>query len=97
MRIPLGLHARPWLRFEPHHHQIAFMTPKTLRDEILRLPAADRLKLIEDIWDSLAVTPEEVPVPDWHKAELDRRLDNPDAGPRLTWPELRDKLHGRDK
>ena len=50
------------------------MTPKTLRDEILRLPAADRLQLLEDIWDSLTVTPEEVPVPDWHKAELDRRL-----------------------
>jgi putative addiction module component (TIGR02574 family) len=29
------------------------MTPKTLRDEILRLPADERLKLLEEIWDSL--------------------------------------------
>ena len=52
------------------------MTPKGLRDEILQLPATERLKLLEEIWDSLAATPQEVPIPDWHKAELDRRLDN---------------------
>jgi len=73
------------------------MTPKTLRDEILRLPPSDRLKLLEDIWDSLAVTPEDVPVLDWHKAELDRRLDNPDPGSNLTWDEVRGKLHDRDR
>src|SRR5256885_7744984 len=58
------------------------MTPKGLRDEILQLPATERLKLLEEIWDSLAATPEEVPIPDWHRAELDRRLDNPAPGPR---------------
>ena len=40
------------------------MTPKGLRDEILQLPASERLKLLEEIWDSLAATPEDVPVPD---------------------------------
>ena len=69
------------------------MTPKSLRDEILRLPAAERLKLVEEIWDSLAATPEDVPIPEWHKAELDRRLDNPAPGPSLSWDEVRAKLH----
>jgi putative addiction module component (TIGR02574 family) len=73
------------------------MTPKTLKDEILRLPAPDRLQLLEDIWDSLAVTPEQVPVPSWHKAELDRRLDNPAPGPGLTWDDVRAKLHDPDR
>ncbi len=68
------------------------MTPKTLRDEILRLPADQRLKLLEDIWDSLAATPEDVPAPDWHKAELDRRLDQPAPGLGLSWDEVRKKL-----
>ena len=68
------------------------MTPKALLDEILRLPVDERLRLVEDVWDSIAATPEAVPVPDWHKAELDRRLANPDPGPSLTWEEVRAKL-----
>ena len=68
------------------------MTPKGPRDEILQLPATQRLKLLEEIWDSLAATPEAVPIPDWHKAELDRRLDRPAPGPRETWDEVRAKL-----
>lgn len=50
------------------------------------------MKLLEEIWDRLAVTPEEVPVSDWHKAELDRRLDNPAPGPGETWDAVRAKL-----
>jgi putative addiction module component (TIGR02574 family) len=69
------------------------MTPKGLRDEILQLPPAERLKLVEEIWDSLAATPEEVPVPEWHKTELDRRWENPAPGPGETWDEVRAKLH----
>jgi putative addiction module component (TIGR02574 family) len=71
------------------------MTPKALRDEILQLPPSERLKLLEEIWDSLATTPEDVPIPDWHKAELDRRLDNPAPGPGESWDEVRARL--RDK
>jgi putative addiction module component (TIGR02574 family) len=69
------------------------MTSKALRDQILQLPPSERLQLLGDIWDSLAVTPEDVPVPDWHREELDRRLDNPAPGPGLTWDDVRAKLH----
>jgi putative addiction module component (TIGR02574 family) len=92
-RDPLGLHAqvaRGVLALPD-----CIMTPKALRDEILQLPPSERLKLLEEIWDSLATTPEDVPVPDWHKAELDRRLDNPAPGPGETWDQVRAKL--RDK
>jgi putative addiction module component (TIGR02574 family) len=34
-------------------------------DAILALPAAEKLKLIELLWDSLEQTPEEVPLPQW--------------------------------
>jgi len=71
------------------------MTPKALRDEVLRLPPQERLKLLEDIWDSL--TPEDIPIPDWHKEELDRRLDDPASGPGLTWEEVRAKLNDRKR
>ena len=48
--------------------------------EILGLPAAERLRLMEEIWISLAAEPSSVPVPDWHRAELDRRLAHLEAG-----------------
>ena len=68
------------------------MTPKTLRDEILRLPTGDRLALLEEIWDSLAASPADVPVPEWHKTELDRRVDHPAPGAAETWGEVRARL-----
>jgi putative addiction module component (TIGR02574 family) len=71
------------------------MTPKAILDEILQLPLDERLKLVEDVWDSIAVTPEAVPVPDWHRAELDRRLGNASSGPGLSWNDVRAKLHER--
>lgn len=85
----------PSLRPASPAQQISLMTPKALRDEILRLPADERLKLLEEIWDSLS--PEDVPVPDWHQVELDRRLDNPAPGPGLSWDEVRAKLHDRKR
>lgn len=68
------------------------MTARALWDEILRLPIKERLKLVQDIRDTIAVTPEEVPVPDCHKEELDRRLDHPEPGPNLSWDQVRERL-----
>lgn len=68
------------------------MTARALWDEILRLPIEERLKLVQDIWDSIAATPTDVPVPEWHKAELDRRLDHPEPGPNLSWDQVQERL-----
>jgi putative addiction module component (TIGR02574 family) len=43
--------------------------------EILLLSPAERIVLVQDIWDSLAASPEEVPVPTEHLEELRRRSD----------------------
>lgn len=55
--------------------------------EILALPVEDRVRLVEAIWDSISAVPEALPLADWQKQELDRRLDdleqNPDAGSSL--------------
>ena len=67
------------------------MAPDALRDQIMKLPPAERLRLIEDIWDSLTASPEDVPVPDWHREELERRLDDPKEKATLSWDEVRRK------
>ena len=70
------------------------LVPLNLLDEILRLPAAERLRLLEEVWDSVAVTPDVVPVPAWHKAELDARLDHPAPEPSLIWEQVQERLAG---
>ena len=61
---------------------------------ILKLSVADRIQLVEAIWDSIAAAPESLPVTAAQKRELDRRLaqyqDDPNAG--RTWEEVRDSL-----
>ena len=61
--------------------------------EILQLSIAERIQLVEDIWDSVAAFPEAVPLTDAQKQELDRRLQaytqNPDQG--IPWDELKEK------
>lgn len=59
-----------------------------------KLSPSEKLQLVEDLWDDLAATPEEVPVYDWQKDELARRksnlLRNPDAS--LSWQEVQRRV-----
>ena len=64
------------------------MTARPILDEILRLPPDQRLRLVEDIWDSLAASPDDVPVPDWHRELLDDRLADPGERASRTWEEV---------
>lgn len=54
--------------------------------EIAALPVADRLELIEQLWDSLESEAAELAVPEWHRAELDRRLAAHAANPSAARP-----------
>ncbi len=58
------------------------------------LSPAEKLQLVEDLWDDLAATPEAVPVHDWQKQELARRkanlLKNPASG--LAWDEVKRRV-----
>lgn len=39
------------------------------------LPLDERVRLVEDLWDSIAADQSALPLTDEQKAELDRRLD----------------------
>ena len=54
---------------------------RELVTEILALPVADRVRLVEAIWDSISAVPEALPLTDWQKQELDRRLAEFEANP----------------
>lgn len=42
--------------------------------EILRLPAEERFRLVERLWESLCVNPSAVPLSEAHRAALDDEL-----------------------
>lgn len=46
----------------------------SLLDEINQLDLAERLQLVEDLWDSVALHAAELPLTDAQRDELDRRL-----------------------
>jgi putative addiction module component (TIGR02574 family) len=62
--------------------------------EILELSVAERIQLVEDIWDSIAASPTQLPLTDEQRDELDRRLEeyeqSPDEG--VTWEALKSEL-----
>ena len=49
--------------------------------DIKQLSVAARLDLISMLWDSIPNSLEELPIPEWHREELERRLADADANP----------------
>jgi putative addiction module component (TIGR02574 family) len=70
------------------------MSDSILPPEILGLPTAIRLSLVEQLWDSIANENDEIVLTDSQKAELDRRLElrlrNPDRS--SPWTTVRERL-----
>jgi putative addiction module component (TIGR02574 family) len=64
--------------------------------EVFELMLSEKLQLLEDLWDSIALNPEQIPVLDWQKEELDRRkaayLQNPDSG--SSWDAVKARIRG---
>jgi putative addiction module component (TIGR02574 family) len=71
------------------------MTKQALLEKINQLPLDERIRLVEDVWNGIAETPEAVPMPESHRRELDHRLDNPSSEPSSTWEEVRARLRNR--
>ena len=65
--------------------------------DIEQLSIAERIQLVEDLWDSLVVNPDDVPVTQAQRDELDRRLqahrDNPGEG--ASWAQVKASIKQR--
>ena len=59
-----------------------------------KLSVAERILLVEEIWDSIAADPEGLEIPQSHKDELDRRLAAYEANPKAgaSWEEVKSRL-----
>jgi len=67
-----------------------------LLEEAKRLSVEERIELAEALWDSIAedANADVLPIPESHRAELDRRLADFEAHPEAgsPWPEVRARL-----
>jgi putative addiction module component (TIGR02574 family) len=63
-------------------------------EEVFQLPVAERNRIVEVIWDSIADSPEAVDLTEDQKAELDRRLAALEANPKAgsSWDEVRARI-----
>jgi putative addiction module component (TIGR02574 family) len=66
-------------------------------ESIRRLTVADRLALVEKIWDSISDDPDSLPASERQLAEARRRLAEHDADPStaIPWDEAEKKLRAK--
>ncbi|PNU21214.1 addiction module protein [Geothermobacter hydrogeniphilus] len=50
------------------------MRPTEIIKEVKQLQIAEKLAIVETIWDSIAEDNATLPMPEWQKAELDKRI-----------------------
>ena len=73
------------------------MRPDEIKQEISKLNLAQKLLLIEDVWDSIAQGNSELPLSEWQKQELDKRYKEYKAGGQALhdWQSVHEEI--RDK
>ena len=75
----------------PRGAKIGRMTRDAPLAAFRKLPYEERFKLVEQLWSE--IEREQLPIPDWHKEELDRCLeDTPENVANLSWDEVRKNL-----
>ena len=66
----------------------------TTLQELETLSVSERVQLVEDLWDSIARSNANLPVPQWQKDELARRKrnyrQNPDSGE--SWEQVKQSI-----
>lgn len=58
------------------------------------LPVEEKLDYVQSLWDRIAIRPEELPVPDWHRQVVEERLaaHQADPGAARPWEEVRQEI-----
>jgi putative addiction module component (TIGR02574 family) len=62
-----------------------------------QLPLPQQMQLFEELWETIAAAGQLPETPDWHRAELDRRLANSGANSAAgsSWDEVKTRLRGK--
>lgn len=66
----------------------------TVLEQAMSLSLDEKLQLISDLWDSMAQSPDNIPVPDWQLEELKRRIESQRTNPQQgqSWDEVKREI-----
>lgn len=61
------------------------------------LSVDDQIDYLQSLWDRIAATPEQVPVPDRHREVIEERVKDYEANPEAgeSWDVVRERLRDR--
>ena len=64
---------------------------------IFDLSPAEKLQLVEDLWDDLAANSENVPIHDWQIREVERRRANLEKNPSsgVLWEDVKRRIRNK--
>ncbi len=66
--------------------------------QVFELTLSEKLQLVEDLWDSIALDPDRIPVLEWQKEELAKRkaayLQNPASG--SSWEVVKERIRSKN-
>ena len=67
--------------------------------DIAELPVAEKLRLMEALWDSLRVRAEDAAIPAWHQQVLAQRLQSLDSGGDTTtpWAQAKERIRAQTR
>ncbi len=70
------------------------MRAEELKSEVRKLDVSEKLLLVEEVWNEIAKSNEELPLPEWQKKELDKRLKSYSQGEAQTteWHRVHEDL-----
>ena len=73
------------------------MSPTLKALGIDQLSVAQRILLVEEIWDSIAAEEAEIPLTEAQRQDLERRVAAYEANPKAgsSWEEVKARLRGR--
>ena len=53
-------------------------------EHLRKLPIAEKLRVVEELWDDIGESREPFPLPQWHRSEAERRAAELDVDPSLA-------------
>ncbi|MFN0018291.1 MAG: addiction module protein [Pirellulaceae bacterium] len=53
-------------------------------DQLRHLPIADKLRVVEELWDDIEATGDRFPLPAWHRDVADARAAELEANPAIA-------------
>lgn len=93
---PVHAAPRKHLTWPQSGDMFLLMGTAELLEQIRGLSRAEQLDLASEVWDEL-VRSDSVPMPDWHAAEVQRRLTKDDSNPETdrSWEAVRGRILNR--